>query len=115
VSSRWPTAVHVGTEIVRTWSSKCRICDAFRVQAKPNLLRVVLRYWKRARDDFRLVSVSPAMLVLVRIICACRLQSLEICEVEDLLGVGDELAFFEIWHGVLGDTKLTNRQGYYVG
>jgi hypothetical protein len=45
-----------------------------------------------------LVPVAPAMLILVWIVCASRLEALEICEMEDLLRVGDELTFFEFGH-----------------
>jgi hypothetical protein len=40
------------------------------------------------------------MLILVRIIRTCRLQSLQIREMEHLLRIGDELAFFEFLHCV---------------
>jgi hypothetical protein len=98
VSSRRSAAVHVGTEVVCTWSGECRVCETFCVQPKSYFMWIVLRYRKRARDDLRLVSVPPAMLIFIRIVRARRLQSLEIREVEDLLRVGNELAFFELWH-----------------
>jgi hypothetical protein len=46
------------------------------------------------------MSISPSRLIVVGVVCTCWLQSLEICEVECLLGIGDELAFFEVLHDV---------------
>jgi hypothetical protein len=54
---------------------------------KPAFLRIVLSSWERAGDDFGLVSVAPALQVLVGIVDARGLAALEIRVVEYLLGV----------------------------
>jgi len=82
-----------------SWCSECRICDSLRIQPKSCFLWIVLRDWQCTRYHFRLESISPSSLVLVRVLCSGRLQPLEIGEVEGLLNVGNELSFPEFWHG----------------
>jgi hypothetical protein len=49
------------------------------------------------------MAVPPSSLVVVWIIFAGWLQSLEICEVEGLLRVSDELPFLEFRHVVISE------------
>lgn len=100
MSSSWPATVHISTVVVCTGSSKSRVCDALCIQTESHFVWIVLCYGQSSWYDLRLVSVSPAMLVFVWIICACRLQPLKVCEMERLLRVGDELAFLEFRHDV---------------
>lgn len=114
VSSRWPAAVHVGAEVVRAWSRECRVCDTFRIKTKPYLLWVVLCHWKRSWDDFRLVSVSPSLLIVVRIVRTCRLQSLKVCKMKDLLRIGNKLALLEFRHDVTRSVKCKLDETFIV-
>lgn len=68
--------IHVDAVIVGSRSGERRVCDAFRIQSEPGLLWVVLSDWQSARNDLRLVSIAPAMLILIRIILACVLLAL---------------------------------------
>lgn len=98
VSCSRSATVHVSAKVVCAWSCERGICDAFCVQAKSHFVWIVLRYRKCSWNNLRLVSIAPAMLILVWIVCASGLQSLEIGKVEDLLWICDKLALLEFWH-----------------
>lgn len=98
VSSRWPAAVHISTKVRMSRRSKCRICDAFRVQPKANLLWIILRHRQRPWYNLRLMAVTPSSLILIRVVFSRRLQPLKIRKMKRLLRVRNKLALFEIKH-----------------
>lgn len=106
MSSCWPSTIHVSAKVGVSWCGECRVCDSLCIQAKPNFMRVVLRNRQRSWYHLGLMTISPSRLVLIRIILASWLQSLKISEVEDLLRVGDELAFLELRHGVGSEMRF---------
>lgn len=100
MSSHRSTTVHIRAVVVRTRSSKCRVCDSLGVESESNFVRIVLGYRKCSRNELRLMPISPSMLVFIRIICAGRLQTLEISIMKHLFRVSDKLSFLEFCHGV---------------
>lgn len=80
-------SVHIRAEIRMSGRGECTVRDALGIQPEPVLLRVVLTCGQRAGDDLALVAVTPALHVLVRVVGARGLRPLQVCVVEDLLGV----------------------------
>ena len=97
MSSRRADTIHISAEIGMTRSSKCRVFDSLCIQAKADLLRIVLPSGQRSWDHFGLETVSPSSLVLVRIIVTGRLSGLCVSIMKDLLEVLDGLPFFDRW------------------
>jgi len=95
VNSRGPNAVHIRAVVVQSWSCKGRVCDALGVETEPWLLWVVLGDWKSTRNQFRLVTVSPAVHVLVWVTLTGCLLALQIGIVKDLVDVGFGLALLD--------------------
>jgi len=95
VSCSRPDTVHVSAVIVRSRSSKGRVCDALGVETKSGSLWVVLRHWKSTRNHFRLESVAEAVLILVRVTFASVLLALKIGVVKDMVDILGRLAFVD--------------------
>jgi hypothetical protein len=107
VSGCWPASVHVCAKVRMSRCGKGRVCDALRVQAESNFLRIVLRNRQGSWYDLGHVSISPSCLILVWIIRAGWLQPLQVCKVEGLLRVRDERAFLKFRHDVSGDVSVS--------
>lgn len=89
VSCRGPRAVHVGAYVGGTRRREGRVGDALGVETEAAVLGVVLADGQGAGDDFGLVAVAPAGLVVVGVIFAGGFGELEVGVVEDGLGVFD--------------------------